>query len=189
MRTETTYIADDGTKFVNQVDCERYGEECREKKRMEYLTDVRDLDLKIWKKFCDPEAKDVDVNPQYALAWLKSDIEHIIIEGIADMDKIIEFIMHDKYGNRIISDVEIGSIIENVKIRKDFKNAFAKVKNGNELSTNLDYSFSKTDLSNLAKLHKSGACRRKIEELLTACNFHYECNKFINKEYAEFIMK
>lgn len=31
MRTETTYIADDGTKFVNQVDCERYEEECREK--------------------------------------------------------------------------------------------------------------------------------------------------------------
>lgn len=36
-------------------------------------------------------------------------------------------------------------------------------------------------------LHKANKCRKKIEDLLTDCNFHYESAKFHNKDYAEFL--
>ena len=55
------------------------------------------------------------------------------------------------------------------------------------LSGPLDWSFSKRDLTELAKLHKANKCRKKIEDLLTDCNFHYESAKFHNKDYTEFL--
>ena len=68
-------------------------------------------------------------------------------------------------------------------IRSDFATALRSVRKGTDLSSRLGFGFSSEDLKNLMELHKSGEFRRKIEDLLTDCNFHEECGLMENREY------
>lgn len=81
--------------------------------------------------------------------------------------------------------------VTDFKIRSDWAAAFATVEEGRELSNALGYGFNEQDLSNLAKLHRESgeALRTKIEDLLTDCNFHTECEAFIAGEYEAYIQK
>ena len=72
-------------------------------------------------------------------------------------------------------------------IRRDFQEAFRHVKYGGDLGSDIRYALSDRDLRHLAELHKANHCRKKIEDLLTACNYHYECGRFMNREYDEFL--
>ena len=68
-----------------------------------------------------------------------------------------------------------------------WKRAFDQVVHGDELSEILDYGFDEKDLENLAEIHeKDKAYRKKIEELLTDCNFHTECEWMVKGEYDKF---
>jgi len=40
---------------------------------------------------------------------------------------------------------------------------------------------------NLTKLHKSKKFGKKIEDLLTDCNFHYECELMSSKDYSKWL--
>ena len=103
-------------------------------------------------------------------------------------DEIISTIKANPYGDKILQDyLNFDKLERNVEIRNDFLAALKSVKRGSELSGPLDWSFSKRDLTELAKLHKANKCRKKIEDLLTDCNFHYESAKFHNKDYTEFL--
>lgn len=74
-----------------------------------------------------------------------------------------------------------------MEIRRDYHTALKKVKVGGELAPLLKWRFSKEDLKKLAALHKANKCRRKIENLLTDCNFHAEVGKFTAGKYEEFL--
>ena len=102
--------------------------------------------------------------------------------------KVVDLIKKNKYGNEILSKyINQNDIIDTVNIKKDFCTAFREEKDVSEIAHKLDYGLSSSDLRSLAVLHKENKCRRKIEELLTSCNFHYACAKFANKEYNEFL--
>ena len=73
------------------------------------------------------------------------------------------------------------------EIRENWESALEQVKDGTDLSSKIGYGFSDKDITELAKLHKANKFREKIEDLLTDCNFHYECGQFANGEYEEFL--
>ena len=72
-------------------------------------------------------------------------------------------------------------------VRNNWEKALSKVKNGEELSGIIDFGFSDPDIVTLANLHKAGKFKEKIEELLTDCNFHSECEALKNGDYQSVI--
>ena len=188
MKVEKTYIADDGKRFDDENECIKYENELKQKAKNEILQEIKDLDLAIWKKY-HPDYKCGDEPELYqASMWLNTDITAILIEFPESEDEVISMIKNAKHGNEIIRDyLKLDAIKKEVMIRTDFLSALQSVESGSDLSSNIGYSLSSRDLSELAKLHKSNKCRIKIEELLTSCNFHYECGKFVKEEYDEFL--
>ena len=85
-----------------------------------------------------------------------------------------------------LSDEEEFDMTEE-EIREDWKSALEQVEDGTDLSSIIGWAFSDKDITELAKLHKDNICRDKIEDLLTDCNFHSECSKFVDGEYDEFL--
>ena len=83
--------------------------------------------------------------------------------------------------------IDIEELQKKAEIRRDFDSALRSVKHGTELSRLLDWSFREEDITELARLHKEGKHRKKIEDLLTDCNFHYECGQLCAGEYEEFL--
>ena len=90
------------------------------------------------------------------------------------------------YAVEDLSDEEEFDMTEE-EIREDWESALEQVENGTDLSSIIGWAFSDEDITELAKLHKANICREKIEDLLEDCNFHYECGKFANEEYDEFL--
>ena len=135
-----------------------------------------ELDVKLWERYY-PEQKG-QPNPELyqAVDWLRADIEHIMLDFPDSREDILNLIRINKYGKEILKE-----------IRSDFAAALKSVKSGSDLSSDLCWNLSNKDICKLAKLHKKNKYRKKIESLLTDCNFHYECGKFINGEYDEFI--
>ena len=81
---------------------------------------------------------------------------------------------------------DIDKCIEDAKVRLDFASYLRGVKNGSDLSHKVGYSFDSDDLMELMKLHKSNKFRKKIEDLLTDCNFHSGCELLCKKEYDQY---
>lgn len=73
------------------------------------------------------------------------------------------------------------------EVRADWASALKRVRKGSDLSSVIQYSFYDEDIAELAKLHKAGRFRTKIEELLDDCNFHHEASKFYRRQYDEFL--
>lgn len=80
--------------------------------------------------------------------------------------------------------ISVDNAYKNASIRRNFAAAFEKVKHGCDLSGILGYGFSNGDLTNLAILHKENQYRDKIEDLLTDCNFHEECEMMSSGDYS-----
>lgn len=187
MKIEQTYIADDGKRFDDKNACEEYEGKLRRKKQNEILQEIKELDLVIWKKYHPDYKEDKEPELYQSPMWLRIDIVAIIIDFPESEKDIISIISEMKHGKEIISAyLNFNSIRDEVKIRTNFLSALHSVECGSDLSSRIQYCLSSKDLFELAKLHKANKCRRKIEELLTACNFHYACRKFANKEYKEF---
>lgn len=190
MKIEQIYIAEDGKRFNDRDKCIKYESELKEKKQKEILQEIKDLDLAIWKKYYPDYQEDKEPELYQSPMWLRTDIIAIIIAFPESESDIISTISKAKHGKEIIEDyLKLDSIRNEVKIRIDFLSALCLVEDGSDLSSSIQYSLSSKDITELAKLHKANKCRRKIEELLTSCNFHYECGKFTNKEYEEFLRK
>ena len=100
-------------------------------------------------------------------------------EAVEDLS--VEEDEEDDFGDEESSDMTED------EIREDWESALEQVKKGSDLSSKIGYGFSNEDITELAKLHKNNICRDKIEDLLTDCNFHSECSKFVNGEYDEFL--
>lgn len=125
-----------------------------------------------------------------AYMWLENDISSSLFkaENIeTTFDEIYEILKGSPMYDDINNIISMHTAYKRATIRKDFATALKKVKNGAALSGVLGWSFSDDDLKNLAKLHKANKFRKKIEELLTDCNFHYECDLMSSGNYSEWL--
>jgi hypothetical protein len=190
------YFAEDGTEFSDKYACIEYEMEQETKARNAYNTAVqtamRDLDNQIWAKYRNPEDLVGNEAPLYlADEWLRNDISAILSdENVNDEEigqEIFETIRATEYGEEILRRIRVDDIKKRVAVRRDFLSALKSVKDGSDLSSILNYRFSDDDLKHLAKLHKANKCRKKIEDLLTDCNFHSECSDFYRKNYAPYL--
>lgn len=125
-----------------------------------------------------------------AYMWLENDISSSLSKS-EDIDEtfgeICEILQESPLYDDINEVVSLHKAYRRAEIRQDFATALRNVKNGSALSGVLGWSFSDEDLKNLAKLHKSNKFRKKIEDLLTDCNFHYECELMSSKDYSKWL--
>ena len=192
MKIVKTFYANDGKKFDDEFECRKYEQMLMEKVKKEQhevivLQNVKDLDYNIWKKYHPEYDGKNEPGLNQAIIWLKNDISSIMVDFPNSEDDILNLIKNNEFGNEIISMIEMNEIRDNVNIRTDFLTALNSVKRGSDLSHRIGYALTPKDLSKLALLHKQNKCRNKIEELLTDCNFHYECCQFENQNYEEFL--
>ena len=151
-----------------------------------------ELDDEIWEKYNPNSTIDATGRTRWnAALWLRSDISTILTQN-GDVEntakEILTIIEESECGREIFSNyINMNDIIEEAVIRLNFASAFRTVREGRQLSSKIGYGLSKKDLSELAKLHKANRFRKKIEDLLEDCNFHYECGEFANGRYEEFI--
>ena len=184
------YIADDGTEFASKQHCQEYERMLKEKRTLAIQQIMCELDQTIWQKYRG--SSDMDEVPKHlASVWLRNDIVSVLSDEEIDaeqrLQEIIAIINETDYGSEILDLIKIQDIREEVKIRRDWPNALQKVKSGGQLSRNIGYRLSSVDLKKLALLHQSNRGRKKIEELLTNCNFHHEAGKFAIQQYEEFL--
>ena len=163
-----------------------------------YAEMLRSVDDIVYKHFVPDNKNKCDCNSRVVPEYFKADICSLYMKGfdIEEIKKFTEDTIRERFykqlADELIEFIEDHVSFDNAKrqadIRTDFAAAFRNVKKGTELSGILDYGFSKEDISELAKLHKSNKFRKKIEDLLEDCNFHYESGKFASKQYDEFII-
>lgn len=125
-----------------------------------------------------------------AYMWLENDISSSLSksEDIDEtFDEIREILQESPLYNDINEVISLHTAYRRAEIRQDFATALRSVKKGADLSGTLGWSFSDEDFKNLAKLHKSNKFRKKIEDLLTDCNFHYECELMSSKDYSKWL--
>lgn len=151
------------------------------------------LDEKIWKHFYPEDKEEVEPPQEHVVElWLHQDIVYILCDESIDPNSatkdIVAILERSIYAEAILKHcISIEEIIQEAEIRRDFHAALEKVKFGSGLSAKLKWNFSETDLRKLAELHKNNKCRKKIEELLTDCNYHYEAGQFATGKYEEFL--
>lgn len=155
------------------------------------------LDDKLWNMYCpDNPGSTSGRTLENAHVWLQNDIKSILAdsEDVREMaDQICAVIRKEYYGQEVLSRyIHMDRLQEEVNERNevvgDFPAALKRVRYGYQLSPALRYCFSKDELIELGDLHRSGRFRKKIEELLTDCNFHSECGFLAKKRYSEFVM-
>lgn len=188
MKKVTTYISEDGKNFASEQECSKYEKEQKKKENIAILEEVKRLDLELWNKyFKDSDAEGPELKVAYI--WLRTDIVQIILasEEKPGLNEIKEHILKSKYGKKIAEELRFDKIEEEINVRSDWSNALKNVKEGTELSHKIGCGLSSSDLKQLATLHKTKKYRKKIEELLTDCNFHAECNDFYNGNYDKYI--
>lgn len=193
MITETIYRANDGTVFLDRNDCLAYEADLKRAEEEEFANTVTDLDEQLWKKYHPEYVLGSLVSPPgQAHVWLQNDIGAILAHTDKNLallqEEILAFIKAHAHGSEILHRyISMDKLMEEAIIRRDFGTAFSKVKCGSALSGKLNWSLGPRDLKELALLHQKNKYRKKIEELLTDCNFHYECSKFTSHKYEEFL--
>ena len=158
-----------------------------------YYNEVWRVNCILWKHFYPKWEEKVDRPNNCVLEmYLQADIEQAIYDSVDIVDAkewILTMLMKSSFADEILNNVSLEKAYMAVVIRKDFHSALKSVKHGRELASKLSYSFSGKDLMELAKLHKGNKCRKKIEQLLTSCNFHSEVGRLVRKEYDYFLGK
>lgn len=168
--------------------------------REEQVRKILAIDKAVWEKYIPENERNTDWkypenqkdNPYYAGMVLGADMEAVFERCDITVEEMKETI------NQLADDETLALLdsnpynIEHCKdaadIRKDWAQALRSVKRGTELSYRIDFGFSEVDISELAKLHKKNKFRRKIEDLLTDCNFHTECSDFDDGLYDKYII-
>ena len=186
------YFSNDGKSFETREACEEYEQKLKKERVVSVQNAMVALDEQIWEKYYPSSEEGSKPGLHVAYIWLKNDIVHILSDKAIDAEEagkdILSMIKSSEYGEEILARyISMSAVMEEVGIRKDFLSAFMTIKDVSRLANKLGYALGESDLEQLARLHKSNRCRKRIERLLTVCNFHCECGKFIRKEYDEFI--
>ncbi len=152
--------------------------------------EINRLDMIIGKKYLNDGSPIPKEHLNIAYMWLDSDITEALSQSEdinESFDEICEILKKSPMYNDINEIINLALIYKRAEIKRDFATALRNVKNGRELSYPLQWAFSKRDLTNLAKLHKSNKFRKKIEDLLTDCNFHEECSLMSSHNYSKWL--
>ena len=153
---------------------------------------VKDTDERLWKYFYPKWDKEY-TPPEEPHLWLlgfHSDAVFMLTDpGLNDMvDAQAEIERYiDSYRGLIVGDLRefVGwdKILEEAELRKNIADALRASRNGSDLSGRLGYCFYRFDCDRLFKLHKSGKYRKKIEDLLEDCNYHWLSGLLARKDY------
>ncbi len=147
------------------------------------------LDIEIWKKY----------HPEYTIGskeikglWLKEDIGALLAERDCDIDErfseIEKIINSSEYAEDISKEFSLKlNCYDVAALRRDLASTLKKYKDIADLSSALNYSFSHQDIRDFVALHRKNNFRKKIEGLLTNCNYHYECSMMCDKKYDELL--
>lgn len=108
---------------------------------------------------------------------------------IATIKLIIEAALNAaELDERVMKEINLEALYEEAAIRRNFKEALTNTEDATELSWKLDFGFSDDDIRNLAKVHRDNReLRKKVEDLLTDCNFHEESRNFAKGDYDRYI--
>ena len=164
-----------------------------EQKKVESFNFTKAAILHIWRDYWPEDVKSSSevrkrldaVNDICRLkVWLDADARAAIKIALSksDQEGACKVMQLCKMGN-----VDPEKCYEDAKIRLDFARALRNVKEGSDLSGALNWSFAPEDLLELGKMHKKNRYRKKIENLLTNCNFHTECGLLSAGNYEEFL--
>lgn len=190
MTTKTIYVALDGWEFQSEDECREYEQSLKKKAAAEkssVLEKAIALDELIWKKYHPDYDGTNRPSENQVITYLRNDISEIMLE-FPESGEIIQTIIRGvSCGSEILAMLDWEKIQDNVNIRSNFYEALQSVKDVSGLAGRLCYSFSSMDIAHMAELHKSNKCRKKIEDLLVYCNFHYVSGKFRKHEYDEFL--
>lgn len=164
----------------------------KEEHQKEQFDKTKEAVLKLSKLYFNDE-DDSDYVKQIN-AYKLDEYYHLKLDFVADIKTCLKRVKLNKSDVEAIrkivedskSDIDFAACIRNAEIRLDFLTALKSVKDGADISGAIDYSFDNEDLMNLMQLHKSNKCRKKIEDLLTNCNFHGECSLLSERKYDEF---
>lgn len=133
------------------------------------------------------EKKEISTEYSYAICILGEEIEDLFVKS-ADMqktkEKIIKIISNSVVADTIMEYLNFDEIMAAAKVRSDWDSALSRVTKGYMLSGTIGWGFTKNDIKELAKLHKSGKHREKIEDLLEDCNFHSLNSYFQAGDYS-----
>lgn len=166
-------------KTIERESEERQQNECKAIKKV-----IHELWKKYWNNddFENSNERLNSYTEKYQLEiWLESDIKAALKEcNLKNLDEIRDIV------NECNAKIDWQKCIQDVKIRLDFAEALRNVKQGTDLSAKLGYGFGSDDLMALMKLHKANKFRKKIEDLLTDCNFHSESGMLSEKKYDEY---
>ena len=171
IREVTTYIAKDSTRFEQSA---------------------WDTLLALCKKYLpDAELSESSAKPDYLAVdlWYRTVLVSIVLcsPSKPSLEDLMAEILETEYGRRILDMISLPKIEQEITVRGDWAGALRKAAHGSDLSASLLYGLGEYDLKMLAILHRAGRFCKKIEELLTDCNFHKECGDFMNKRYAEYL--
>lgn len=131
-------------------------------------------------------------NGGIALTFLKADIEGMLIKADNVLEKAREFKEYicskvSQWQPDEIDTLIMIDILGRVEIRRDWAKALRGVRRGSELSHKIKYCFYESDIPKLAQLHKANKFRKKIESLLTDCNYHQESGDFSRGKYDKYL--
>lgn len=161
---------------------------------MSLYEEMKRIDAELANRYL-PNATGEPEDEFQAVLWLTTDIEIIMLQqGVQVYDEILSVIQTSDCAEQILKEYcNVEKIREMVMIRTDFKSALSEAKDGHEIARRLMWTLFKEDFCKLAKIHKAGEFRGKIENLLLDCGFeqvsaelaqnHYDC--FLGNPVAE----
>lgn len=182
------YKASDGQIFDNISDCKEHEAKIAE----DMYKSARSLCNTLWNKY-NPNytgavAELPDNRIYLAYEWLKADIPFLVVnsELKPTLNEIKEEIKKYENGETHYAKIDWERIESRISVISDWYTSIKTIKY-TDISYMIEYSLSSFDLKELAALHKNRTCRKAIENLLTYCNFHSDCSKFIQHQYNEYL--
>ncbi len=160
------------------------------------------LDNAIWKRFHPEDGKEYEIDANVVFSFLESDLISVLIDKDIDTDEAETFMREEflkeyelfkkKFPTETkeafmkrISNRYWKNIKAEIDNHRDWSAAFKSVKDGADLSGPVRDSFYQSDLYEFVRLHKANRFRKKIEELLTDCNYHGESGMLSSGMYDE----
>ena len=124
--------------------------------------------------------------------YLQADIESAFSHS-DDLDAtekaVLGILNRHEISSRSVSIIDVPAARRSAEVRKDWRKALRSVKCGESLSGAIGYGFFRSDIATLARLHKANRFRRKIEDLLSDCNFHTESADFADGRYEKYLQQ
>lgn len=162
MIKKISYISDDGLEFESEKECLNHEQKKKKEKTNQILEEIKNLDLKIWKKYHPDYNDENEPTLEQAPSWLGTDVESILTEFPDSEEEVLEMIQKSRYGEEILQKyIKMEEINKAVSVRRDFLTALKSVREGSDLSGILHYGFSKRIFESLRKSINPGSAERK----------------------------